>query len=66
MLYVGGMTNGEEFFDSNGEFAGEKFPVVFWKNNFKTFTWQTTVQKDTSGSVTLLDKFRDWEKSRKN
>ena len=51
----------ETFIDSNGDFAGEDFPVMFWPEKTSEFKLVTSLgDPDDSGAIELLDYYEDW------
>lgn len=64
MLVKDGFSN-ETMDDFNGEMIDEKLPVIFWNKNTKNFKWSTTVSSDLSNTVSLLEPFKNWEKTSK-
>lgn len=61
MFYNSSFSN-EEIAETNGVLGGDKMPIIFWKKNIKTFEWKTNVQKDLTETVSLLERFKEWEK----
>jgi len=54
----------ETFIDSNGELAGENFPVVFWPEGTKEFKVTTSMgDPEDSGAIMLLDFYKTWEET---
>ncbi len=58
--------NSEEYESSNGDYGGEKMPVLFWPKNQKEFKWTNVVSKDMNETVGLVNDFKDWQKRQKN
>ena len=51
--------DGESFQQSNGEFGGDKMPVIFWPEDTKTLRIITKIATPDSTTVSMLDA---WEK----
>ncbi|RPI18147.1 MAG: hypothetical protein EHM58_06380 [Ignavibacteriae bacterium] len=49
------MFSSESFFSSNGEYAGQNMPVVFWESNTKDFKFKTTLTAPGEKTISLLD-----------
>jgi hypothetical protein len=52
--------DGENFAQSNGEFGGEKMPVIFWPEDMRTLRFSTKIATPDSTTVSMLDR---WEES---
>jgi len=52
----------EEYASSNGNYGGEIMPIVFWPNNAQHLEVITNITKPDQSSISLLEKFREWEK----
>jgi hypothetical protein len=53
----------EKFAQSNGEFGGDKMPVIFWPEDAQTFIFSTKIAEPDSTCVSMLDQ---WEKKQKS
>jgi len=54
-----GMFSGSEtFFSSNGTFAGDLFPVVFWDGDQKKFELKTALTQPSEKTKSLLDTWK--------
>ena len=51
----------EYFSESNGEYGGDIMPVVFWDSGLKTLTLTTDVTVPDETTVSLLDRWKDYE-----
>lgn len=51
--------DGENFLQTNGEYGGEKMPVLFWPEDFNTLRFSTKISPSDSTSVSLLSM---WER----
>jgi hypothetical protein len=51
----------EYYNESNGEYGGDVMPVVFWDQGLKTLTLSTDVTYPDETTVSLLDKYKEWE-----
>lgn len=47
--------DGENFLQSNGEYGGEKLPVIFWPEDTRTLRFSTKIAVPDSTTVSLLD-----------
>ena len=54
----------EYYSESNGEYGGEVMPIVFWEEGSKKLTLTTDVTYPDETTVSLLDNWLEWEKSR--
>lgn len=50
----------EYFNESNGEYGGDVMPVVFWDQGLKTLTLSTDVTFPDETTISLLDKYQEW------
>ena len=50
--------DGESFLQSNGEFGGEKMPVIFWPDDTRTLRFSTKIATPDSTCVSML---KQWE-----
>lgn len=50
--------DGESFLQSNGEFGGEKMPVIFWPDDTRTLRFSTKIATPDSTCVSML---AQWE-----
>ena len=57
--------NSEEYDTSNGIYNWNNLPVIFWKKNTKDFAFNTKMSIDSTKTVSLLEHFRNWEKTNK-
>jgi hypothetical protein len=55
--------DGETFTQSNGEFGGEKMPVIFWPEDMQTLRFVTKIASPDSTCVSMLEQWN--EKSQK-
>lgn len=46
--------DGENFHQTNGEFGGDKMPVIFWPDDFKTLRVTTKISVPDSSCVSML------------
>jgi hypothetical protein len=53
--------DGENFAQSNGDFGGEKMPVIFWRDNTRTLRFSTKIAEPDSTCVSMLAM---WEKNK--
>lgn len=51
--------DGENYSQSNGEFGGEKMPVIFWSEGKKTLKFTTTIAEPDSSCVSMLDMWEE-------
>lgn len=51
----------EYYNESNGEYGGDIMPVVFWDQGLKTLTLSTDVTYPDETTISLLDKYQEWE-----
>jgi hypothetical protein len=51
----------EYYNESNGEYGGDVMPVVFWDQGLKTLTLTTDVTYPDETTVSLLDKYLEWD-----
>jgi hypothetical protein len=51
----------EYYNESNGEYGGDIMPVVFWANGLTTLTLKTDVTSPDETTISLLDKYKEWE-----
>jgi len=51
----------EYYYESNGEYGGDIMPVVFWDSGMKTLTLTTDVTYPDETTVSLLDRYQEWE-----
>jgi len=56
--------DGENFSQSNGEFGGEKMPVIFWPEDERNLRFVTRIATPDSSCVSMLDQWEQKEKSR--
>lgn len=47
--------DGENFAQTNGEFGGEKLPVIFWPEDARTLRFITKIATPDSTTVSMLD-----------
>ena len=47
--------DGENFAQSNGEFGGDKMPVIFWPDDTRTLRFSTKIADPDSTTVSMLD-----------
>jgi hypothetical protein len=52
----------EYYSESNGEYGGDVMPVVFWEDGLKKLELKTDVTMPDETTVSLLEKYQDWEK----
>ncbi len=53
----------ETFIETNGDWAGEEFPVIFWPDDKKEYTLVTTLgDPDDEGARPLMVHYKTWEK----
>ncbi|MEI6060160.1 MAG: hypothetical protein WCR72_05595 [Bacteroidota bacterium] len=50
--------DGENFTQTNGDFGGEKFPVIFWPEDARTLRFSTKIAVPDSSCVSML---KQWE-----
>jgi hypothetical protein len=62
-LADGYFTSGQ-FAASNGTYGGEKMPVVFWDESTKDFYVKMSLASPGAIRVSLLDKYKEWEKKK--
>lgn len=62
-LADGYFTSGQ-FAASNGTFAGEKMPIVFWDETVKDFYVKMSLSSPGAPSTSLLEHYKDWEKKK--
>jgi len=56
----------EGFVESNGEYAGENFPLIFWDSGTKEFEFVTSInQASTEESKLLIDHYKLWKETGK-
>lgn len=48
--------DGENFAQSNGEFGGDKMPVIFWPDDTRTLRFSTKITEPDSTTVSMLDR----------
>ncbi len=53
----------EEYASSNGNYGGEIMPIVFWSDEKSCLDHITNITKPDHTSISLLDKFKEWEAS---
>ncbi len=58
--------DGENFFQSNGEFGGEKMPLVFWPEDARTLRFSTKIATPDTSCVSMLQQWERRSKSRKS
>jgi hypothetical protein len=64
MFYVNtGSSPSEKFDASNGNFAGDKMPVIFWSKNTKELNFKTVVTEDVTGKRNFLKLYKMWQSS---
>lgn len=51
--------DGENFLQTNGEFGGDKMPVIFWPEDYTTLRFSSKISVTDSSTVSLLPM---WEK----
>lgn len=51
--------DGENFNQSNGEYGGEKMPVIFWPEDSKVLKFSTIIAEPDSTCVSMLDMWED-------
>lgn len=56
--------NGEIFNSSNGEYGGDVMPVVFWEPSLKKLVLDTYLTIPDETTVSLAERYVEWEKSR--
>jgi hypothetical protein len=49
--------DGEVFFQTNGDFGGDKFPVVLWPEDAKTLRFSTKIATPDTSCVSMLDQW---------
>ena len=49
----------EVYFSSNGTYAGETFPVIYWDGEQKKFEIKTTVTQPSEKNASLLDTWKE-------
>jgi len=54
----------EYYSESNGEYGGDIMPVVFWESGLKKLELKTDVTLPDETTVSLLDKYEEWEKGK--
>lgn len=54
----------EYYTESNGEYGGDIMPVVFWESGEKTLTLVTDVTVPDETTVSLLNRWQDYESGR--
>jgi hypothetical protein len=47
--------NSEKYFSSNGTYAGDTFPVIFWDGDERLFQFKTTINQPSEKTKSLLD-----------
>lgn len=47
--------DGESFAQTNGEFGGDKMPVIFWPEDTRTLRFSTKITEPDSTTVSMLD-----------
>lgn len=62
MMSIDGGECVEEYASSNGNYGGKIMPIVFWPNNSRHLEVITKITNPDQSSISLLDKFREWEK----
>ncbi len=50
--------DGETFLQSNGEFGGEKMPVIFWPDDTRTLRFSTKIATPDSTCVSMLSQWK--------
>jgi hypothetical protein len=48
----------EKFAQSNGEFGGDKIPVIFWPEDTRTLRFSTKIAEPDSTSVSMLERWK--------
>jgi hypothetical protein len=61
MFNIGSFFDSESYLSSNGEYGGEKMPVIFWPRNLKTLTLTTLTTTPDESTVSLVELYRDWK-----
>jgi hypothetical protein len=56
--------DGENFLQCNGEYGGEKMPVIFWQDDNRTLRFTTYIARPDSSCVSLLEKWKLSEKQK--
>ena len=60
MFSMSGVNDDGEIYDqSNGEFGGDKMPVIFWPEDTKTLRFSTKIAEPDSTCVSMLDMWED-------
>jgi len=57
--------DGETFVQSNGEFGGEKMPVIFWPEDARTLRFSTKIATPDSTCVSMLERWSQKQESDK-
>lgn len=66
MMSLSGSSYREDYVRSNGNYGGEVMPVVFWSDENKNLEVTTSITKPDQSSISLLEKFKEWERSSSN
>jgi len=61
MFNVSTFLESETFLSSNGEYGGEKMPVVFWSKSLKTLKLTTTITTPDETTIGLLSHYNNWK-----
>jgi hypothetical protein len=51
--------DGENYAQSNGQFGGEKMPVIFWSEDTKTLRFSTKIAVPDSSTVSMLSMWEE-------
>jgi len=52
----------EKYSSSNGNYGGEVMPVVFWLDSLSCLELFTNITQPDTTCISLLEKFKEWEK----
>jgi hypothetical protein len=67
MYYVNaGSSPSEKFDSSNGQYGGEKMPVIFWSKNSKELKFKTILTEDVTGKRSFVKLYRMWQSSQED
>lgn len=62
MIYLGAFS--ETFENSNGDYLGTDFPMIFWDENQKELSYSTIVTSDISNCRPLIKHYKTWEETK--
>lgn len=62
MLYLGAFS--ETFENSNGEYLGADFPLIFWDEKMKELSYSTIVTSDITNCRPLIKHYKTWEETK--